>query len=251
MQHTTDVIAKAAWQHLTKNWTILFLAPTLLCGVLAALFAASFILAANSEELGLAAVILTSVLSIVTSITYLNASAKWCEELHKKKKLKFKAGLKYGFSRFWGVLGTLILTIVKTILWTLLLILPGIYKSIMYMHSIQISQLEKISGGDANALSEAMIAKAGPLRTLGNFQAIQTVVTILVYVVMAIIIGISFASAIQYPLAGSLIGGLLGAATFGFMIAYLNTFINFQYLYYRDESKSLITKMKRQFKKMG
>ena len=198
---------------------------------------------------GLIAIALVLIYMIIM-ICYKNAAAFWCQNIHKGKKFQFKKGLIYGKSRFWGVVWTTFISIIKVILWSLLLILPGIYKAIAYIHSIQVSQLEKISGSDANRVSQTFVRGSGMLRTIGNLFSISTVVIFATYILFAVVFLASFLLLSSNPVAAEIVTAVIISIISMISGMYLQIFMNFQYLIYRDENKSALTKMKRRFAKM-
>ncbi len=237
--NTTDAIALSAWQTTKTYWKPFIAFPTAVLagiGILEVLLAAY----ARGGNPGLFVIFLILLLAqIVFAITFSTALTGWISQVHQgKKEVNIEEGLRYGLTRFWGVLGTGLLTSIKVLLWSLLLILPGIYKGLLYSQSIKITQLEKISGGDANRLSERLVKDAGLLRTLGNMVAMQFISTLILYVyllvVLLIVVVLRMGSA---PISG-FVGGVLTILGFAVMTAFLFVFFCTQYLVFREENKS-------------
>ena len=252
-QNTTDLIAKLAWKTTRERWREFMVLPAVVTiivfGAVGALF--YYIPLQGIPAVSISLIVLY-LAYIAFCIVFYNALAKWCADLYAGKKvIDIEDGFRYGLSRFWGVLGTGLLTMLKILLWSLLLLLPGIYKGVMYFHSIQVSQLEKISGGDANRMSQKMISKSGFLRTIGNLMAIYFVGMILFYIYF----GLTFAVSAGFIAAGSeILSGLISVALFGagavFLKVYLLVFFNYQYLIYRDENKAALAILAKGLKKM-
>lgn len=245
-QNTTDLIAKTAWDATKTYWKEFMLLPFSF-GILVGLIELLIINQISMGIGGFLLVILLWIATLVFGLTFSTAILKWCNEIFSgKKSLDVKGGLQYGLSRFWGVLGTLLITGLKIFLWSLLLILPGLYKAVMYSQSIKISQLEQKSGSKANRMSTALIKEAGFLRTIGNLAAIKTVTLIIMYLLMLAIMGLIFlfATVLQFPyMLVTVTGSVVLGAIMLFAITFMFVFSNFQYLYYRDETKPMLTKM--------
>jgi len=195
-------------------------------------------------------------------VSFGTAVSKWTESIYSgKKTINLKEGLRYGLSRFWGVIGTHILTTIKMFLWMLLLIIPGYYKAITYSFSTKISALEKISGGDANRLSEMLVKRSGFLRTLGNMMAISIILVIIIYIYMAIsfLIGVSLGAmgdlganimeSIAMTIVGITISGLVGLG-FLTMGVFMHVFKTYEYLIYKEENETEFAKMAKILKKV-
>lgn len=254
-QNSTDLIAKTAWTVTLERWKEFMLLPAVVSVVFAAAVALSvnFTYAYGSQgTVGLVLFIIYIAYLVFVSCFY-TAVSKWCSDLHAGKSvIDIEEGLRYGLSRFWGKLGTQLLTALKIALWSLLLIFPGLYKALMYSQSVKISQLEGISGGDANRLSEKLVGNAGILRTLGNFLAIQTVTMLAIYLYIALIFPIvgGIISSGAETLAG-IVGGVLFIGGMIFMMTFLVVFTDYQYLIYRDENKAEMAKMVKTLKSLS
>jgi hypothetical protein len=252
-KNTTDYIAKLSWDALRDHWKAFILIPlaplviVVAAGLLTTLGFSMFGFGESLQEL-IALIQLVYFATLLFYLVYSTAAAQWCATLFSgKKELDIKGGLRYGLSRLGGVLGTSILTGLKCMLWFMLLILPGLYKGLTYSQSIHISQLEKISGGDANRLSKVLIREAGILRTLGNYMALIA----LFYLGFTAFYLAAFAVMVPFGLATAQNGtpeeagfgiallfiGILAFAFYAGMMAFMMCFGNFQYLCFRDENK--------------
>lgn len=238
-QNTTDFIAKTAWDVTKTRWKELMGLPVAV--VVGTFVVMGLLVQTGSTAAGLVAFVLYLGL-MVFFVAFSTAVAKWCSDLYSgAKELDIEGGLKYGLSRFWGVVGTSLLTFIKVVLWCLLLIIPGYYKGILYSKSIKVSQLEKISGGDANRISQKMVSSAGFMRTLGNMMAVGTVAMVFfyVYIFLAALVGGVFG------LAHEVLGIIVMGALFGVGVVFLSTFMMvynaYEYLIYRDENKTELT----------
>ncbi|QQR55253.1 hypothetical protein IPG41_01695 [Candidatus Peregrinibacteria bacterium] len=239
-QNTTDFIAKMAWETTKTHWKDFMILPTAVGAMVCLLMCLVFLGGASPAKSFIA--FLLYIAWIVFLVAFAGALAKWCSDLYNgAKKLDIQEGLRYGLSRFWGTLGTSLLTAIKIVLWSLLLVIPGLYKAVMYSKSTRVSQLEKISGGDANRISQKMISSAGFMRTLGNYCAISLVSTLFFYL-------FALAAALVsggFGLASETLGGIVFilALVVGGMV--LNIFIlvygTYEYLIYRDENKAELT----------
>ncbi len=252
-KNTTDYIAKLSWDALRDHWKAFVLIPlvplALMIGIGGgASLGASMFGFGKSLEAMFAIIQLVYLATVLFFLVYSTAAAQWCSTLFSGgKELDIKGGLRYGLSRLGGVLGTSILTGLKCMLWFMLLILPGLYKGLTYSQSIHISQLEKISGGDANRLSKVLIREAGILRTLGNYMALFA----LFYCGFIVFYVAAFAVFMPVVLTSAQNGspeeagfgiallfiGILFFAFYAGMMAFMMCFGNFQYLVYRDENK--------------
>lgn len=249
-QNSTDFIAGLAWQSTKTYWKEWIAFPAAVSAVGVGLMA---IILMNGATIPAAAflVIVLYLALLVFWMVFSTAVAKGCSDVYAgKKELTLKEDLSYGLSRFWGMLGTGLLTGLKIFLWTLLLILPGVYKGIMYSQSIKISQLEKVSGGDANRMSQSLISSAGVLRTLGNYMAIGVVSTIAfyIYLMAALLVAVLLSQASEE--LATVIAGLLyaaGTAVFGLFVL---LFGNFQYMVYKSENKDALAKLAKTLKSM-
>ncbi len=252
-QNTTDHIAKLAWNTTRERWREFMVLPTVVGLVFFGAIALITYLTPTQNSSALILIFgLLYLAFLVFCVVFFNALAQWCADLYAGKKvLDIEEGLRYGLSRFWGTVGTGLFTFLKIFLWSLLLILPGLYKALMYSQSVQVSQLEKISGGDANRISQKMISEAGTLRTLGNFMSLWLVTTIVFYISFALILlfSLGFAKAGSEILSGIITGGLT-LVVMVFMNVFLLVFCNYQYLVYRDENKAALTSLTKNLKSM-
>jgi hypothetical protein len=252
-QNTTDFIAQKAFEATKTNWKLFVLFPILLSLtplVPIFLMEQTQLLKADSLNIILISAVLLIAYLVVFAI-FKTAVTFWCQAIHKGKKVKFKDGMAYGKSRFWGVLWTGFITIVKIILWSLLLVLPGIYKTLMYIHSLHASRLEKLSGSDANQISQTLVRGSGTLRTMGNMMSVFTVVILSTYILFAVVFVATYLLMTSNPVAAEIVSAVI--ISFISMTAgmYLEVFMNFQYLYYRDENKNALSKLKRRFAKLN
>ncbi len=240
-QNTTDAIAKMAWNATMARWKEFMALPVVVTVIAFAIMGMTMQI---ESSFGL---LLFSLIYIALSVfftVFSTALTKWCEELYNgAKEIDIEKGLRYGLSRFWGVLGTHLLTALKVVLWCFLLILPGYYKLLMYSKSVKISQLEKISGGDANRISEKMITEAGPMRSLGNIMAVIIVseLALLIYAGATILVASIFGMA--HELFGVIIGGGLFAAGMIVFMSFVMVYSAYEYLVFRDETKTAVAPM--------
>ncbi|MBU0981078.1 hypothetical protein KKC94_00115 [Patescibacteria group bacterium] len=245
-QNSTDLIAKSAWDATLKYWKEFIVLPFIVTVILCLIQFLVVMQMGENSKTTLAVSILITLTLTVFGIAFATAVLKWCADIFSgKKEIDVAEGIKYGLSRFWGVVGTSLLTTIKIFLWALLLILPGLYKAVQYSQSVKISQLEKLSGNKANLISQKLIMSVGFLRTLGNIMAIQTVVMVAIYVFIALIYLVGFLLIFIVPPTPVII--VLGIIVIGaslFAGTFLYVFTNFQYLYYRDEQKTLMAKTK-------
>jgi len=242
---STDEIAMAAYKASTKYWKEFIALPLVVTTVGTLLIVA--IISFTSSPVGIGTTALLLMLGLwVFWIAFFGAQVKWCEEIHKgAKSIDIQDGLKYGLSRFWGVLGTAILTSIKVVLWMLLLILPGFYKGVMYSKSMHVSILDKISGGDANRISEAIVKKAGPVRTFSNLIGIGFLSAIATYIVMAIALLFGAIFGLVHELTGAFVMFLLYGVGIALVTTVTYVYFHFEYLYFRDEAKAEVTKLKK------
>lgn len=237
-QNTTDFIAKTAWDTTKARWKEFMLLPVIVVAVTSAVM--GFLFNTGSGAAAFVAFLLYIAL-MVFMVTFSTAITKWCSDLYSgTKELDIEGGLRYGLSRFWGVIGTGLLTGLKVVLWAFLLIIPGYYKGLMYSKSIKISQLEKISGGDANRISQKMVSEAGPLRTLGNMTAVGFVSTLVfyIYVALAFLVGALFM--MVHEGLGAMIVGLLMGAGMVVLMTFIMVYGAYEYLIFRDETKAAV-----------
>lgn len=238
-QNTTDFIAQAAWDVTKTRWKELMALPL---AVVAGIMIVMGLLLQTGAGAAMAVAIVLYIALMVFFVAFSTAVAKWCSDLYSgAKELDIEGGLKYGLSRFWGVIGTSILTAIKIVLWALLLIIPGYYKGIMYSKSIKVSQLEKISGGDANRISQKMVSSSGFMRTLGNMMAVGVVSTVIfyVYAALALLVGGLFSMASE--VLGIVVMGLLFSAGMVVLATFMMVYNSYEYLIYRDENKVELT----------
>jgi len=242
---STDEIAMAAYKASTKYWKEFIALPIVITTVLSILFGVIVTLTSSPVGLGSVAFLLMLALAVFW-VAFFGAQVKWCEEIHKgAKSIDIQDGLRYGLSRFWGIIGTTLLTMVKTILWMLLLVLPGFYKGLMYSKSVHVSILDKISGGDANRISETVVKKAGPVRTFSNLVGIGLLSTIATYVVMAIALLLSMFFGLVHEFAAAFVFILIYGAGIALVTTVTYVYFHFEYLYFRDEAKAEVTKLKK------
>ena len=243
---STDEIVQAAWNASKTYWKEFVLLPIivsvaffLLLGLLSAT-----ILSYSSGFSGI--VLLLAIAAGIFAVSYYGAQVKWCEEIHNgAKTIDIQDGLKFGLSRFWGLVGTALLTGIKTFLWMLLLILPGYYKGIMYSKSTRVSILDGISGGDANRISEAIVKKAGPIRTFSNLMGVTTLGVVAMYLLIALALLFAGFFGVMNEYAGLIVGGVLGGGAYAFAITVITVYFHFEYLYYRDEAKAEVAALKK------
>jgi len=189
---------------------------------------------------------------IVFMISFGTAMAKWCEEIFGgKKEFSIEAGLRYGISRFWGVLGTILLTALKVFLWTLLLVLPGYYKGLLYSQSIKVSQLEGVSLGDANRISQMLVSKSGILRTLGNMMAIGITAMLGFYLLLLLAFGVAALMSLINSTLGAIVMGILFASLMVIMTTFMMVFRTYEYLLYREENKTDLANLTKVLKQMA
>lgn len=249
-QNTTDAIAKMAFNTTKERWKEFMLLPV---GVTIGVFLLVGLLFSASSTMGTAIFgLLLYIALMVFMVVFMTAEAKWCSDIYAGRKvLDVKAGLLYGLSRFWGVIGTTLLTILKVMLWTLLLVIPGYYKGIMYSMSVKISQMDGISGGDANRLSQLLVSKSGILRTLGNMMAISFVSVLLLYLYWAVAFLIGFLFMQGNEILGMAVMGILCSAGMIVMMTFLVVFKNYQYLIFKDENKAEFASLAKTLKSMA
>ena len=249
-QNTTDYIARLAFNTTKTYWkefmglpaavSIVFIVATILInriginGPVVALF------------------VVMNIAFLVFTISFGTATVKWCEEIFNgKKEFSIEAGLRYGLSRFWGVVGTGLLTALKVFLWTLLLVLPGCYKGLLYSQSIKVSQLEGISLGDANRISQMLVSKSGILRTLGNMMAIGITTTLSLYLLLILALGIAALTSLINTTLGGIVMGILFAALMVAMMTFMKVFHSYQYLLYREENKADLANLTKVLKQIA
>jgi hypothetical protein len=242
---STDEIVKAAWNTSKDHWKEFILLPVIAS---AAFFMLVGVLGwALGPSSGSGSIFfLLSIAIGVFYVSYFGAQAKWCEELHKgAKSIDVQDGLKYGLSRFWGVIGTGLLTAVKTFLWLLLLVIPGYYKGLMYSKSIYVSILDKVSGGDANRISEAMIKKAGPIRAFSNLMGVSFLGIFGMYLLVFVGFLIGAIFGMVHEVVGAVVIGLLGGGAYAFAMTVMMVYFHYEYLYFRDEAKTEVAALKK------
>lgn len=247
-QNTTDFIAKAAWDTTKSRWKEFMILPVIVVAVSFAVMGFLF----NTGS-GAAAVVagLLYIALMVFMVTFSTAITKWCSDLYSgAKEIDIEGGLRYGLSRFWGVVGTGLLTALKVMLWMLLLVIPGYYKGLMYSKSIKISQLEKISGGDANRISQKMVSEAGPLRTLGNMTAVGLVATLVFYIYFALVLLVGAILIMVHEGLGSVIAGALGAVGMVTFMTFMLVYNSYEYLIFRDETKTAVDPVRKALSSM-
>ncbi len=136
------------------------------------------------------------------------------------------------------MIGTALLTGIKVVLWCFLLIIPGYYKAIMYSKSVKVSQLEKISGGDANRISQKMVSSSGFMRTLGNMMAVGVVASVLFYVYAALALVVAAIFGMAHEMLGLIVGAVLAGAGMVVLVTFTMVYNAYEYLIYRDENKA-------------
>lgn len=237
-QNTTDFIAKAAWETTKARWKEFMVLPLIVAAVT---FGIMGFLASSGSGPAFFVVFILYIGFMVFMVAFSTAVTKWCSDLYSgAKEIDIEGGLRYGLSRFWGVVGTSLLTGLKVMLWALLLIIPGYYKGLMYSKSIKISQLEKISGGDANRISQKMVSEAGPLRTLGNMTAVGFVAVLVFYIYLALSALVGGLFMMAHEGLGLLIIGLLGGAGMVTLMTFMMVYNAYEYLIFRDETKAAV-----------
>lgn len=238
-QNTTDFIAQTAWEVTKTRWKELMALP--LAVVVVTFLVMGLLMSTGS----IAALVVSLLLYLglgVFSVAFSTALTKWCSDLYAgAKELDIEGGLKYGLSRFWGVIGTGLLTGIKVILWCLLLVIPGYYKAVMYSKSIKVSQLEKISGGDANRISQKMVSSSGFMRTLGNMMAVGVVSTICFYIYLVLAFVVAALLGYVHEMIGMVIAGALVGAGVVALGTFMQVYSAYEYLIYRDENKAELT----------
>lgn len=248
-ENTTDHIAKMAWDYSKNQWQAFMALPVVV--MVGSVLIQALLVGFMGNGLAIFLTFLIMIAQVVFMVSFQAALLKWCDELYNgKKSIDIEAGLHYGLSRFWGSLGTGIITSIKVFLWSLLLILPGVYKGIQYSQSIKVSQLEKISGGDANRVSQKMVMGSGMLRTLGNVSAMSTVVQLGLYLLMAVVVLLAAITSLVSDGLAIIVAAALGSAGFIFAMTVFIVFFNFQYLAYRKENKTSIDNMVKALQKM-
>lgn len=258
-KNSTDDIALRAWNATRTHIPQFILFPILVTLVFGGLMGVNVSFGSQSTSALYPLISLGLGLGyFVFAISFWTALAKWSSELHSgAKQIHIGDGLRYGVSRFWGVLGTSLLTLIKVFFWSILLILPGVYKGMQYMHSTQVSQLDQISGGDANKLSKAVVMNAGILRAFSNLMGVYNLVYILSFFILFIpfmFIGAGVQASLitvntfspelllnpeigALTLLGLVLGTLAALAVFPLSITFFMVFINFHYIMLRDEQK--------------
>ena len=235
-QNTTDFIAKTAWEITKARWKEFMVLPVVVVAV-TFLVIGLLVSSGSSAALGVSALLYLALM--VFFVSFSTAVTKWCSDLYSgAKELDVQGGLKYGLSRFWGVLGTGLLTALKIMLWAILLIIPGYYKGLMYSKSIKVSQLEKISGGDANRMSEKMVSGSGVMRTLGNMMAISVVSLLFFYIYLALDVVVGGLLSMVYQPLGLVVAGVLMAAGMVALMTFTMVYGAYEYLIFRDENKA-------------
>ncbi len=238
-QNTTDFIAKTAWDVTKTRWKEMMGLPV---AVVAITFVVIGLLVQTGAGAAVAVAVVLYIALVVFGIAFTTAVSKWCSDLYSgAKELDIEGGLKYGLSRFWGVLGTSLLTGIKIALWSLLLLIPGYYKAITYSKSVHVSQLEKISGGDANRISQKMVLSSGFMRTLGNMTAVGTVASLFfsIYLALAALVGTLFFMASQT--LGMILIAILLSAGVVVLTTFMLVYAAYEYLIFRDENKTELT----------
>lgn len=260
-KNSTDYIAKQAWDMTKTHWQELMLLPILAGIIFMALQALNIWIFVGFEKfmdgsfvLGAAPGLISLILNIaafVFAIAYSTALLQWCEKVHEgKKDLDVMNGLRFGLGRFWATIWTMILTGIKIFLWLFLLIIPGLYKGVQYRFSIKVAQLEKVSGGDANRISQMLVMKSGFLRTIGNWQAVSTVATIALYIGLGLSVLLGGLFALIAPALGAIIFIVLIPAVSIFFLVFLVMFKNFHYLAFREENKTELANLKKALSSM-
>ncbi|MFT7183895.1 MAG: hypothetical protein ACI9QC_000220 [Oceanicoccus sp.] len=246
---TTDEIVKAAWNASKKHWKEFILLPLLTSIAFLLLIAVPLGL---FEKYGAPSYLIALLFSLgliaagVFMAAYFAAQAKWCEEIHKgAKSIDVQEGLKFGLSRFWGLIGTLLITGVKIILWMMLLVLPGYYKALMYSKSIYVSVLDGVSGGDANRISEAIVNKAGPIRAFSNKIGVTMLGMLAMYLLLIFSTLFAFFFGLVHEVAGVIALVVIGGASYAFSMTVMMLYFHFEYLYFRDEAKAEVAKLKK------
>lgn len=253
-KNSTDHIAQLSYNAVKTHWKLFLLIPL---GVFGAAIALGFLLGLASHDSLKDLIVYLQFIWLALALffmVYTTAVGKWCETLYAgKTDLDLKGSFSYGLSRLGGTLGTTLLTSLKVFLWTLLLIVPGFYKLLVYSQSIHISQFEKMSGGNANRLSKTLIKEAGPLRTIGNYM----VLTILFYLsfIVLYLLAISVYLPIYFNVSAqamnanpsifigaSILIGVLFFIWYIFVLSFSMCFGHFQYLVFRDENKTIFQK---------
>jgi hypothetical protein len=260
-KNSTDYIAKQAWNMTKTYWQELMLLPILAGIIFMALQALNIWIFVGFDRfmngnftLGAAPGLISFILNIaafVFAIAYSAALLQWCEKVHGGgKDLDVMNGLRFGVGRFWATLWTMILTTIKIILWLFLLVIPGLYKGVQYRFSIKAAQLEKVSGGDANRISQMLVMNSGFLRTIGNWQAVSTVATIAFYIALGLSAVLGTLLALIAPALGAIVFIVLIPAVFIFFLIFLVMFKNFHYLAFREENQAELTKLKKALSSM-
>ncbi len=255
IKNSADYLAKQAWDMTRQHWQELILLPVLvgivfvgLQGFISWAFIGFEELAEGSFVVSPLVVILGLLIDVagfVFGVSYLAALLKWCEDVHKgKTELDVAEGLRYGLSRFWGTIGTSLLTWIKTMLWTFLLVLPGLYKFVMYSFSVKVSQLEKLSGSDANRISQMLITNSGFIRRIGNWYGIGIISTLIFYLALAVAALLTALFTLLAIPVGIIVGGILFTSIFIFFAVFNIMVNNFHYLAYREENAAELKKMK-------
>jgi len=249
-QNTTDYIAKLAYTTTKDHWKKLVGLPvTVTAGAFAILGLLDKIGENTAPIISLMALIGLGL--FVFMICFGTAVTKWTETIYKgKKTIDIEEGLRYGLTRFWGVIGTWLLTMLKTFLWALLLLIPGYYKGITYSFSIKISQLEKISGGNANRLSQMLVKNSGFLRTLGNIASIGIIIGLFfyIYLLASLLLGGVFTSANES--IGIILMTILFSIGTAVSAVFMMIFKNYEYLLYKEENKTEFAEMLKKLKKV-
>ena len=160
------------------------------------------------------------------------------------------------------MIGTGLLTGIKLFLWMLLLIVPGLYKALTYSQSVHISQYEKISGGDANRLSQTLVKEAGILRTLGNYMVLVFLMylsfIILYLLILVWFIPTSFTISQDpshtlplVPVIAGFLAVLAAVVWYSLVMIFMMCFGNFQYLIFREENKVAFQKAVKELKSIN
>lgn len=238
-QNTADSIAKSAWETTKTYWKEFIAFPI---AVSIGLFLVMGLLTQVNSGVMVILQFLLMISFIVFIVTFSTAVTKWCSEIYNgKKEIDIEDGLRYGLSRFWGVLGTSLLTTIKVTLWTYLLIIPGYYKGVMYMKSVKVSQLEKISGGDANRISQHLVRSSGFMRTMGNFMSVAIVAILFFLIYAGLSIGVGFGFTLVSEPLGFFIMVVLVVVGEMALLTFMNVFQTYEYLIYREENKASLT----------
>jgi len=251
-QNSTDLIAKMAWDTLKTQWEAFFLLPLL---VMVGVNALNYF---SLDLLGQQKTILISILMIIAEVVFFGAfgtaMAKWCSELYSgKKEIDIASGLRFGLSRFFPLIWTWIVSFFKLCLWGMLFVLPGYYHVITYSQSFKITQLEGLSGGSTNRLSQLLVEESGFLRTLGNYSALLIlnyllfIPLILMGALTTILLTLITSPEQLEVLAQNMVFPFTVIISIGItaVTALTGTFGSYQYLIYRDENKKVFDAAKK------